>query len=670
MKSIKKKINELRKKLLKYDFFYHTLNQSLISDAEYDYLLNQLYNLELHNKELITLDSPTQKVGSYIINNFKKVVHFSPMLSLENTFDLNGYLSFEKRIKNVEDFGKPALFCCELKMDGVALSIIYEKGVLVRASTRGDGYIGENVTSNAKMIKSIPIRLNSYNIPSRLEIRGEVIMLKSDFITLNNQLALDNKKIFSNPRNAASGSLRQINPDITEKRKLIFFCYGCNFFKTTEEISSHYERLKQCKKWGFLVQKNILLCIQHIEVYNFYKKFEKNRFFLNFHIDGIVIKADSILLQKKLGNNNTSPKWAIAFKFPDKEKITKLIDVKFQVGRTGVITPVGYFEPVKISGVIIRKASLYNKNEIQRLNIHINDMIIIRRAGDVIPKITNVIKNKRLSNIKKIFFPVLCPSCNSLLIKNEDESIIRCHAGFICYAQKKRIIHHFFSKSALNVIGLGPSIINQLIKHNIIDNVMSVFYLTPEKLKKIEYIQEKKSIKIINAILKSKKTTFSRFIYALSIPYVGKTISEKIASYFITVKQLLDTNILELYSISGIGHTISNSIFNYISLDSNRNVIIELTKNIGISWDESDKRNDVLKKTFFFNKKIVLTGKFKSYSRREIKEILIKLGAKILNNISQNTDFLIYGKKVGSKYFNASKLKIKLISEKEFLFLI
>jgi DNA ligase (NAD+) len=468
MKSVKKKIDELREKILKYDYFYHSLDQPIISDAEYDYLLNQLYSLELKNKEFITSDSTTQRVGSNLIEKFKKVVHFSPMLSLENTFDINGFLEFENRIKKNFDKSQLINFCCELKIDGIAVSLIYEKGILVRAATRGDGYIGENITDNIKTIKSIPLELKGTSIPRRLEVRGEVFMLKSDFLELNKTLFLDKKKCFSNPRNAAAGSLRQINPKVTAKRKLIFFCHGYGFFEGIECLRSHYQRLIHFSTWGLPINQEMLICKNHVEVFNFYKKIEGKRCFFNFDIDGIVIKIDSVELQKKLGSNNKFPRWAIAFKFPSKEKVTKLRDVKFQVGRTGIITPVAYFDPVCISGVTIKKASLYNKNTIEKLNLHIDDFISICRSGDVIPKIVSVIKKKDFENQKKIIFPLFCPVCNSRLMENKEDKIIRCHAGLTCNAQKKKALHHFFSKNALNIPGLGPKIINELIKKKLL----------------------------------------------------------------------------------------------------------------------------------------------------------------------------------------------------------
>lgn len=673
MTTIKNKINKLRQNLLRYEHSYHTLNKSIVSDAEYDYLLNQLYILELKNKKFITADSPTQKIGSNLTNKFQKVIHFSPMLSLENTFDFNGYLDFEKRIKKLLNTHKKINVCCELKIDGIAISIIYEEGVLVRAATRGDGYKGENITSNAKMIESIPLKLKGFDIPKRLEVRGEVFMLKSDFFKLNKKSTINKSKIFSNPRNAAAGSLRHINSKITFERKLIFSCYGCYFFenfKEREKFSTHYERLIQCVKWGFPVNKEIMYCSNHTEVFNFYKKFEKKRYTLDFDVDGIVIKVDSIDFQNQLGCNAKAPRWAIALKFLSSERITKLYDVKFEVGRTGVITPVAYFESICISGVTIKKASLYNKNEIERLNLHIGDFITICRSGDVIPKILNVVEATRSKNAKKVTFPLFCPVCNTKLLENEEEKIIRCHAGLICNAQKKKFLHHFFSKKSLNVIGLGPKMISELIKERLVQNPIDFFYLSYCDLISLKNVGRKKGLNIINSLNKSRNTTFKRFIYALGIPNVGEIFAEKIANYFINLDKLVHSDIKELNRISGIGTVVSKNIFNYFSIDSNYHMVLQLAKELEISSSHPEMVTIYSEKTYFFGKKVVFTGIFDSFTRRKLKSILTNLGAKILNNISRNTDILIYGKNFGSKFFKAKNLDVKIINEKEFCSLI
>ncbi|ANZ22315.1 DNA ligase [Buchnera aphidicola (Diuraphis noxia)] len=673
MKTIKNKIEHLRKDLLKYQYYYHTLNESIISDAEYDYLLNQLYILERKNKNFITDDSPTQKIGSNLTDKFKKILHFFPMLSLENTFDFNGYLEFEKRIKKNIDTKKKINFCCELKIDGIAISLIYEKGIFIRAATRGDGYKGENITSNAKMIKSIPLKLKGSNIPERLEVRGEVFMLKSDFLRLNEKSRINKIKMFSNPRNAAAGSLRHLDSNITDKRKLIFSCYGCYFFKdfkTIKNISTHYKRLMQCLKWGFPINQEIIRCSNHQEVFNFYNKFKKKRNLLDFDIDGIVVKVDSIDLQKKLGCNSKFPKWAIALKFFSSQQTTKLQDVKFQVGRTGVITPVAYFNPVYISGVKIKKASLYNKNEIEKLNLHIGDSIVICRSGDVIPKILNVVNSTRFNNSKKVVFPVLCPFCDTKLLENKEEKIIRCHAGLTCDAQKKRSFYHFFSKKSFNVIGLGPNIINELIEKRLVQNPVDFFSLTDLDLITLKNVGRKKSVNIINSLKRCRTITFKRFIYALGIPNVGEVFAEKIANHFINLNKLVCASITELNNISGIGKVIANNIFNYFSVSVNYDMVYKLENKIKIIWNDPNTVIKNQKKTYFFNKKIVLTGVFDSFSRHQLKIILSNLGAKILNSVSKNTDILIYGKNFGSKFFKAKNLNIEMINEKQLNLLI
>lgn len=664
MTSVKIKINQLKKILLKYEYFYHALNQPIVSDAEYDYLLEQLYNLELENKDLITADSPTQKVGTKLLDKFKKTKHFFPMLSLENTFDIHGYINFVKRIKKNNFLNKKNFFCCELKIDGIAISIIYEKGILVRAVTRGDGFIGENVTGNVKMIKSIPGRLHGNNIPERVEIRGEIFMLKSDFINFNKKYKKNKSQYFSNPRNAAAGLLRHINHQITLQRKLMFSCYRCIFFPDfPQKINTHYERLIQCSNWGIPISTEIILCSSDKEVLCFYKKYEKKRTKLDFDTDGIVIKVNSIDLQNKLGCNQKFPRWAIAFKFVSVEKITLLQDVHFQVGRTGAITPVAYFDPICISGVIIRKASLYNKYEIERLDLYINDSIVVCRSGDVIPKVLKVIKVLRDQFAKKIVFPEYCPVCKTKLLENKEEKIIRCNAGWICSAQKKRALEHFFSKKSLNAIGFGPKIINQLIDKEYITNPVDVFYLKNIDLVTLKNMGNKKSLNIIRAINNCKKTTFKSFIFALGIPNVGEVIAEKIANYFIDLKQLMNADILELNSISGIGRSISNNIYNYFSLSSNCEMIDVLINKVGICWKNQKISKKNIKNNFFHNKKVVITGILRYISRIELSQLLIQLGAQVSNYVSKKTDILICGKNFGTKLFQAKKLSILVIYE-------
>ncbi|QCI21392.1 NAD-dependent DNA ligase LigA [Buchnera aphidicola (Hyadaphis tataricae)] len=669
MKTIQKKINQLKQDLLKYEYFYHNLNQSLVSDAEYDYLLNQLHLLELEHKEFITSDSPTQNIGSSLKKEFKTIIHFFPMLSLDNTFSVDGYLDFQKKIEKHIGKNKTITLCCELKIDGIAVSIIYEDGVLIRAATRGDGYQGENITNNARMIKAIPVQLNGIKIPKRLEIRGEVFMLKSDFSVLNKKSTINKNKCFSNPRNAAAGSLRHIDPKITASRNLMFYCYGCYFFDQKTKILTHHERLIKCAEWGIPVNKEMIICHNDEEVLNFYKKFEKKRYMLDYDIDGIVIKINSIDMQNQLGCNAKAPKWAIAFKFTSQEKITILNDVKFQVGRTGVITPVAYFEPVNISGVIIKKASLYNSNEIEKLNLHIHDAILICRSGDVIPKILKTINTNRSKNAKKVLFPILCPVCNTKLSQNKAEQVIRCNARLTCNAQKTKTLHHFFSKKSLNVSGLSLNIINELIKKKLVNNPIDFFYLKSFDLIKLKNVGRKKSTQIVNSLNKSRTVHFKSFIYGLGIPNIGEVVAKKIANHFSNIQELIAADVLELTDIFGIGTVLANNIANYFSTDSNNIILTKLLKEIKIVY-HLKYIHQYKKNTFFFNKKIVLTGVFKRFLRQTLKDILIDLGATITNSISKNTDILIYGKKFGSKFFKAERLNIKRINEVELTKLI
>ena len=522
---------------------------------------------------------------------------------------------------------------------------------MIRAATRGDGIKGENITANVKTIQSIPIQLKGLNIPKRLEVRGEVFMLKSDFLELNKKFYLNKKQSFSNPRNAAAGALRNINPKITESRKLAFFCYSVHSCFLEEQHDNQNELLMQCEMWGLPIDKSFLVCSNYNDILKFYQKFEKKRHTLNFDIDGIVVKVNSVTIQKRLGCTAKHPRWAIAFKFTSQERITSLYDVKFQVGRTGVITPIALFKPINISGVTIKKASLYNKNEIKRLNLHIGDSIIVGRSGDVIPKVLKVIENfNNPKNMKKIFFPIFCPVCNSKLLENPEEKIIRCHAGLTCDAQKKKNIYHFFSKNALYIEGLGNKIIDDLINKKYVATPIDFFYLTYNKLMTLKNIRSKKSKKILFSIERCKNTTFKRFIYALGIPQVGESVAEILANHFVNINKLMCSDVGNLYRIYGVGKIISHNIFNYFSISSNRTMVFDLEKIVNISQNSKENTICNIKNTFFFQKNIVITGVFETFSRTELKDILISMRAKILNGISKNVDIVICGNKAGSKW--------------------
>ncbi|VFP80962.1 DNA ligase [Buchnera aphidicola (Cinara kochiana kochiana)] len=585
MTSLYNKIAKLRAQIRYHNYMYYTLDSPVISDDIYDQLCTELIQLEKiygiknsFNKSNKLL----QQIGGKKLNIFSECIHKTPMLSLKSTNNISDIKFFKQYIKKYIDNINDIKYYCDLKIDGLAVNLLYKNGLLISASTRGDGYVGEDITRNIYVISSIPKKLIGNNIPKVIEIRGEVFIKKSDFFTLN-QLAISrNKKIFSNSRNAAAGSLRQLNPDIVKQRKLMFFVYGCGAFISDKKTYSHDERLTQIKKWGFSIHRDYLVCSATKDIIKFYNKIYYNRSKLDFEIDGIVIKIDSVVLQKKIGYAEKYPRWAIAVKFFSLDVETKIIDVSFQIGRTGIITPVAHFIPVNISGVIISKASLHNISMIKKLNICINDYVTVYRAGDVIPKIRNVLINKRDKLVKKIIFPLHCSSCNSLLLHSSNHISLYCPSSFLCPAQNLQRLIYFASKFGIYIKGLGKKNIIKLINHGYLFTPIDFFMLTVDKLQSIPGIGKKLSYKIINNISYSKNVRLDQFICSLGILDVGVSISKILANYYKSINSFLDTNFFILSGIKGIGVNISHSIIKFIKNKNNIDIILKLINILNI----------------------------------------------------------------------------------------
>ncbi|MXP56076.1 NAD-dependent DNA ligase LigA [Pantoea sp. Mhis] len=668
MKSIQKKINKLKTKLRYHEHLYYTNNTSELPDVEYDELMFQLQKLENAYPEMISSDSPTQRVGNKPIAIFDQIYHQIPMLSLDNTFDELGFLAFNKRVQDDLDHIDPIIYCCELKLDGVAVSLVYENKTLIYGSTRGDGLKGENITANICTICDIPLNLQGNNIPQRIEVRGEVFMSKKSFEKLNSEARRTKSKLFSNPRNAAAGSLRHIDPLVTSKRSLNFFCYGIGLIEGGEMPISHWQCLQQIKSWGLPVNEHILLTDNINEIFAFYWHIQYKRSKLKFDIDGIVIKVNSQEFQKKLGFSSRAPRWAIAFKFPAQEQTTFVIDVNFQIGRTGIITPIAYLQPVKIAGVIVSKTTLYNFNEIIRLGLHIGDKVVIRRIGDVIPKIVHIILSERSKNTRKITLPNYCPACGSELKNIEGQSIIRCSGNITtCKAQLKEALKHFISRRAMNIKGIGDKIIDQLVDKEYVKTAADLFRLTINQLKTLENIGYKTSQKIINTLDHSKITTLPHFLYALGIREVGESTATNLAKYFGKLEKLMNASISELMMIPNIGKVAAEHIHHFMNQQINRLLIQDLTKNIGIDFLETDIINNNQLNNPFFGKKIVLSGILSQMNRNDVKTHLITLGAKINSTLSKKTDLLIIGNKSNNKLIKAQELGISIINEQEMI---
>ena len=670
MDTIEQKITQLRTTLRHHEYLYHVLDTPEIPDAEYDRLMAELRSLEDTHPELITPDSPTQRVGAAPLSEFTQVRHEVPMLSLDNAFDEASYLAFNKRVQDRLKSAEAITFCCELKLDGLAVSLLYEDGVLVRAATRGDGTTGENITANVRTIRSIPLKLRGENIPRRLEVRGEVFLPQAGFEKINEEARRTGGKIFANPRNAAAGSLRQLDPRITAKRPLTFFCYGVGLLEGGELPSSHHARLQQFKEWGLPVSDRIRLCNTPEEVLAFYHQVEADRPKLGFDIDGVVIKVDSLALQETLGFVARAPRWAVAFKFPAQEQMTFVRDVEFQVGRTGAITPVARLEPVQVAGVLVSNATLHNADEIERLGLRIGDRVVIRRAGDVIPQVVGVVESERPENTCEIVFPTHCPVCGSDVERVEGEAVARCTGGLICGAQRKEALKHFVSRRALDVDGMGDKIIDQLVEKEYVHTPADLFRLTAGKLTGLDRMGPKSAQNVVAALEKAKETTFARFLYALGIREVGEATAASLAAHFGTLDALIAASIEDLQKVPDVGIVVATHTFNFFAEESNREVIRQLTEEAGVHWPAPViiKAEEI--DSPFSGKTVVLTGSLSIMSRDDAKARLVELGAKVAGSVSKKTDLVIAGEAAGSKLVKAQELGIDVIDEAEMIRLL
>ena len=638
---------------------YHTLDKPEVEDSVYDALFQELVKLEQKYPKFKLQNSPTQRVGGKVLDKFESFTHKTPMLSLSNAFSSNDVKKFQEKIhKKLLVNLNQIYYFCECKLDGLAISLHYKNGILTHAVTRGDGISGELVTENIKTIKNIPLKINFVNMPIDLEIRGEVLISKSGFEKLNQNMQKNNKQTFANPRNAAAGSLRQLDSKITAKRPLEFYAYSL----PNEITTKHSSDLKLLESAGFAIAKPNLLAENINNCLEFYEKISKIRPDLPYEIDGIVYKVDDYNLQKQLGMIARAPRWAIAHKFPAEQAQTIIQEVDFQVGRTGTITPVARLLPVLVGGVTVSNATLHNKDEIQRKDIKINDWAIIQRAGDVIPEIVEIIKNKRdASKTKKIIFPKTCPSCGSDLVDIQGESAIRCPALWECPAQRKEMLWHFVSKPALNISGFGKKQIGVLVDNKIIKSPYDIY-----KIKKDDLLILEKSVNnLLKSIEKSKNTSLKRLIIALGIREVGAVMAEQLADHFISLDNLINTNQNELLKINSVGPNIAQSICDFFK-NPNNIYNINMLKDLGVNWPENKDQKNIKQTNInnnINNKTFVITGKFNNFSREELAEIIKSFGGKISSSVSKNTNILLCGENAGSKLSKAQNLKIEIWNE-------
>ncbi|MCG6201724.1 NAD-dependent DNA ligase LigA [Psychromonas antarctica] len=657
--SIRTEITHLTLLLEEYNYQYYVLDNPSVPDAEYDRVFQQLQAIEKENPELLSANSPTQKVGGIALTKFEQVTHLKPMLSLDNVFDTQALNDFMQRVSD-KLIRSETTFCIEPKLDGLAVSIIYENGILVQAATRGDGQTGENVTENVKTIANLPLRLRGENIPPLLEVRGEVFMLKAGFKKLNDSLTQANEKTFVNPRNAAAGSLRQLDSKVTARRPLAFYCYAVGVFEG-QLPNSQFERIQKLKEWGLPISEEVKRVVGNTDCHAYYQAIAKKRPRLAYEIDGVVYKVDDISEQQQLGFVARAPRWAMAYKFPAEEAVTVVENVEFQVGRTGAITPVAKLKPVFVGGVTVSNATLHNKDEIQRLGILIGDQVVVRRAGDVIPQVVRVLVDKRdQKKTQQIVFPTSCPVCHSPVERIEGESTIRCVGGLYCEAQRKQAIKHFASRKALNIDGLGNKIVELLVDHKLVENPAQLFSLSTSQVITLPRMGAISAKKLINSLQICKKTTLSRFLYSLGIREVGEATANNLANHYKTIEAVKSAGIEDLKTVSDVGEIVAKHIYYFFRQEHNNEVVDKLIA-AGVHWPKIEGINEselpLLGQTF------VITGTFTNMSRTDIKNALQQLGAKVAGSVSNKTSAVIAGEAAGSKLTKAAELGVSVMDE-------
>ncbi|WP_294948107.1 NAD-dependent DNA ligase LigA [Sulfurivirga sp.] len=662
----RRRIDELRALIRRYDYAYYVLDEPEVSDAEYDALFNELKALEAQFPDLITPDSPTQRVGGVPAEGFRKVRHRVPMLSLDNAFSDEELADFERRIIELApDIPRPVEYSAEPKMDGLAISLRYEAGRLVEASTRGDGEVGEDVTRNAMTVRAIPLRLMTDTPPTVLEVRGEVFMTHAAFEALNRQQLERGEKPFANPRNAAAGSLRQLDPKVTAERQLSFYAYGWGEADEQVLADTYTDTMSRLRQWG--VPVNPLLEVVHgVEgMRDYFERMSARRPRLAYDIDGVVFKVNSLEWQDRLGYTSRAPRWAIARKFPAQEAWTLLEDVIVQVGRTGALTPVAKLKPVRVGGVTVSSATLHNFEEVARKDIRIGDTVIVRRAGDVIPEVVGPVLSKRPPDARPVVPPEKCPVCGSDVIREPGKAVLRCSGGLFCPAQRQRALEHFVSRKAMDIRGLGPKLIARLLEKGWVEHPDDLYHLSCDQLASLEGMGEKSARNLIDAIEASKNTTLPRFLFALGIPEVGEVTAENLATHFGSLEAIMRADTATLEAVQDIGEVVADNIVTFFRQPLNRKVIRGLLE-AGVHWPEP-VRAEAVADSPFAGKTVVLTGTLHGMTRDEAKARLSALGAHVTNSVSRRTDFVIVGENPGSKARKAEQLGVTMLDEQQFM---
>ena len=667
----RQQVARLVSEISQHDYQYYVLDAPSVTDSEYDGLYRQLLDLESQFPQLITADSPTQRVGGSVVGAFESVTHRQAMLSLNNAFGDDELLAFDKRIR--DGLGVDSVeYAVEPKFDGLAITLTYENGLFIQGATRGDGYTGENVTHNLRTIRAIPIKLNTSNPPKLLEVRGEVLMLKRDFEKLNANQQKLGAKLFANPRNAAAGSLRQLDPNITATRPLHFFAYGLGELITSEAIGvpslkSHAEAMDYLAELRFPVS-DLRAVKQGAEgLRDYYQQIGAKRASLPFDIDGVVYKVNQFSLQSELGFVSRAPRWAIAHKYPAEEATTVVEDITVQVGRTGAITPVARLKSVFVGGVNVTNATLHNEDELRRKDIHIGDTVIVRRAGDVIPEVVSVVLENRPVNARQFVMPTVCPECDSHIIRLADEAVARCTGGLICPAQRKQAITHFASRKALDIEGMGEKLADLLVEANLVKSLDDIYKLDVATLANLERMAQKSAQNVVDALSKSKKTTLARFIYGLGIRNVGEATAKDLAAHFGSLQALLDAPLEALLQVNDVGPIVAESILQFFDEPHNRQVIKSM-QNFGVHWTETAGKQ--LASGVLLGKVLVLTGTLPNLSRDAAQALIEAAGGRLSGSVSKKTDYVVAGADAGSKLEKAQELDVPVLNEADLMALL
>ncbi len=669
--SIRQSLSELKQQIEKLNYAYYVEDNPLVSDAQYDELYQQLIKIESENPQLISPDSPSQRVGDQPLSHFNSVTHAVPMYSLDNAFNQEDLVDFQRKVQDRLGRNDEVGFSAEPKMDGLAINIRYENGILIQATTRGDGITGEDVTHNIKTMQCIPLHLKGTGWPQILEVRGEVFMSKKTFNALNLRQQEQGEKVFANPRNAAAGTLRQLDPKVAAQRQLNLYLYGWGEVSSEWSLKSKYEQnIAAFATWGLPINPESATVFGAQGLQDYYDALLVKRPDLPYEIDGIVYKVNLITDHATLGFTAKAPRWAIARKFPAEEVWTDLLGIDIQVGRTGALTPVARLEPVNVAGVVVSNATLHNMDEIERKDVRIGDKVIVRRAGDVIPEVVGPVLAQRPENVTKFTMPATCPVCDSAVIKEPDKAVYRCTGGLYCPAQKKRALQHFVSKKAMDIVGLGDKLIDQLADSGVVQHPDDLFKLDLDTLASMERMAEKSALNVIEAIEKAKQSTLARFIFALGIPEVGEVTAKNLAKHYGTLEKIQTTDFEALVEVEDVGDIVANHILNFFQQAHNQEVIQSLLE-AGIVWPDPKPQDqaDTIKSPFS-GKVVVLTGTLHELTRSDAKSKLEDLGAKVTGSVSAKTDFLIAGEKSGSKLKKAESLGVTVLSEAEWLNII